>query len=145
MKNFKFRQSEGWITKIEGAGRKNYQAWKMPNQPDVFFEQRRNLKSWKKRNFLYLFCQVRTLQIQIKWAIGWILQKFFRAREIAESRSQTDLIGGLLLTLGQTPIFIGPFPFELLKWHKRLKAILLEKIQKLHHFNFQMPTAWEFF
>ena len=40
---------------------------------DVFFVPRRNLKSWKKRNFLYLFCQVRTLQIQIKWAIGCLL------------------------------------------------------------------------
>ena len=30
--------------------------------------------------------------------------------EIAESCSQLDFIGGLLLTHGQTPIFIGLFP-----------------------------------
>ena len=31
---------------------KNYQAGKMPNQPDVFFEQRRNLKVGNKNFFI---------------------------------------------------------------------------------------------
>ena len=41
------------------------------------------------------------------------------AREIAESCSQTDFIGGLLLTHCQTPIFIGLFPLLLLKWFRK--------------------------